>query len=105
MQVIISIVNTTQTYDVALTNRTQCSGDKCTVTIEATPGMEFCSSVGRPLEYINLRLNIETVEEEINIKYHVPCACECSQKLDIRSSMCNFHGDYSCGVCFCQSGW
>lgn len=105
MQVTLSIVNTTQTYDVTLQNRTKCSGNQCTVTIEATPGPEFCSNSGRVSEYINVRLNVDTMEEEINLKYHVPCACECSQKTDVLSSVCNFRGDYSCGVCFCQSGW
>ncbi|CAG9121424.1 unnamed protein product [Plutella xylostella] len=102
----IVIKNTTQNQDITLQTSTQCDENNCTVSIDVTPGKDFCTSNAGSAEYINARITFESIEEAVELKYHVPCACECSKKLpELSATICNSHGDYSCGACSCYKDW
>lgn len=102
----INIKNTTQSFNINIKDyKFECSGLKCTSTIEATARPSFCSKNGTTTEFVHVELNVGGLDETVVLKYHVPCACECSKTINRSSIVCNTHGDLSCGVCDCHSGW
>ncbi|XP_022116480.1 integrin beta-6 [Pieris rapae] len=99
------VVNSTQGSDVFVTKTTSCKDGSCTTTLDVSPETNFCSIKGSTHEYFNVKLNIQNVSEEAVMKFHVPCACACSSKVELMSPKCNGRGSLSCGVCTCDSGW
>ncbi|CAH2104937.1 unnamed protein product [Euphydryas editha] len=99
------VVNSTQTSNFRVTNRTSCNGGSCTTTVKTIPDTNFCTMNGGTSENFNIKLSVEGIKEEAVMKFHVPCACSCSEKVEDRSPVCNGRGSLSCGVCTCDQGW
>ncbi|XP_046961614.1 integrin beta pat-3-like [Vanessa cardui] len=102
---VVIVVNTTQTSNFQVDNKTSCYDSTCTTTIKANPETNFCTANGGVSEYFNVKLSVEGIKEEAVTKFHVPCACACSAKVEERSPVCNGRGSLSCGVCTCNEGW
>ncbi|KAJ0181646.1 hypothetical protein K1T71_002368 [Dendrolimus kikuchii] len=101
----VTNLNTTQTYDFKAHTEQECKGIKCRITLTVEPLTTFCLSNGTKDEFFHVKLNIEDIEEEVLLKYHVPCQCGCSLKVEDNSVNCNGNGHFSCGVCKCKDGW
>lgn len=99
------VVNSTQTSNFRVTNQTSCYDGSCTTTIETSPDTNFCTVNGGPSEYFNVKMSVEGIKEEAVMKFHVPCACACSEKVEVWSPVCNGKGNSTCGVCTCKQGW
>lgn len=99
-------MNTTQTknYDSGEL-KTVCENGQCTTHVTVVPKPNFCLDDGSKFEYLHMKVRVENVTEEAAVKYHVPCACACSDKVERNSHKCNGNGDFSCGVCNCHKGW
>lgn len=80
---------------------TTCEDTACTVSILAKPLNDFCNYY----EYLDVAVNVEGFKEHATIRYHVPCSCECSKHPEYNSAKCDNHGNYTCGVCSCESEW
>lgn len=102
----VAIVNSTQTKNITVSILyTECDGSQCVATIEAIPQLDFCLTTGSVYEYAYAKVTIEN-KPEVVIKYHIACACMCSQHVEVDSmDMCNGYGNFSCGVCTCRKGW
>lgn len=101
----MGISNTTQTSKFHIrTYDTKCRDNKCRTTIEATPLQDFCSATGSTAEFVFVTISVGHLAN-VTVKYFVPCACECSLKVDTNSATCNGHGDLSCGACKCHPEW
>lgn len=101
----MGISNTTQTSKFNIrTYDTKCRDNKCRTTIEATPLQDFCSATGSTAEFVFVTISVGHLAN-VTVKYFVPCACECSLKVDTNSATCNGHGDLSCGACKCHPEW
>ncbi|XP_013181448.1 PREDICTED: integrin beta-6-like [Papilio xuthus] len=96
------IVNTTQNKEFFVTPK-EYVGKNNNWYIEASPGDQFCSAKSKTLEEVFVEINIGADKEVI--QYHVPCACQCSERAEVFSRKCSNRGTYACGVCSCPSGW
>ncbi|KAL4715200.1 hypothetical protein ACJJTC_012247 [Scirpophaga incertulas] len=102
----VSVINTTQTARVGIVEKeTKCKNGQCITHISVKPETDFCLSRGGKYEYVNMKVRIDNLTEESVVKYHVPCACACSDNVEKNSPTCNKRGDFSCGVCSCHRGW
>lgn len=101
------IHNSTQNFNIEINEDgdTKCDNNNCTMTIAAMPRRDFCSATGSNSEFAYVKIKITGLSEEVLIKYHVPCECNCSRKVEQNSKFCGYNGDYSCGVCSCYAGW
>ncbi|CAH2233545.1 jg13179 [Pararge aegeria aegeria] len=99
------VVNSTQNSDFQVTKQTYCQGETCTTTIEAAPETTFCGADGKTYEFFNVKVSVGGIEDSSVIKFHVPCACGCSDAVEAQSPRCNRRGSFSCGVCTCHAGW
>ncbi|CAK1549667.1 unnamed protein product [Leptosia nina] len=99
------VVNTTQSSDFHVKKTTSCENGVCTTTVDVSPEINFCSAKGQTFEYFNVKLSVQNITEEAVMKFHVPCACGCSSKVELQSPRCNGRGSFSCGVCSCDKGW
>ncbi|VVC97299.1 unnamed protein product [Leptidea sinapis] len=101
------VVNSTQNSDFHVEKLTKCQDGICTTTVQVSPDVNFCLADGQKSEFFNVKLNVEGIVEEAVMKFHVPCACACSDIVEERSPKCNGRGNYSCGVCttgkFCET--
>lgn len=80
---------------------TSCNTTECTVDILAKPTKDFCSY----FDFVDVVVRVQDFTEEAIVRYYVPCSCECSKKMEINSKKCNEHGNYTCGLCACDSDW
>ncbi|CAG9567448.1 unnamed protein product [Danaus chrysippus] len=99
------VANSTQKSNFIVSNSTSCSSGSCTTTLNTVPGSDFCENTGSTNEFFNVKLTVSDVDEEAVLKFHVPCACGCTEKVEKLSPTCNGRGDLSCGVCTCQDKW
>ncbi|KAG6444038.1 integrin beta-6 [Manduca sexta] len=101
----VAIVNSTQTKNIVVSIfDTECDGSQCVATIEAIVQPDYCLSTGSVYEHAYAKVTIGTLSEFI-IKYHIACACMCSQHVEMDSMKCNGYGNFTCGVCSCRKGW
>lgn len=101
-----AVINSTQNNVKLHETIPNCGKDRiCTTEIEFTVETDFCSINSGTHEYFEVKIHVDNATEEAIMKYHVPCACECSKKVERTSPNCNGNGDYSCGVCKCHDGW
>ncbi|CAH2988523.1 unnamed protein product [Chilo suppressalis] len=101
----ITVLNTTQTDNVQIFEKTDCSNGKCITHLSVQPETNFCLPDSGKFEFVNMKIRVDNVTEDATVKYHVPCACACSDKVERNSPTCNKNGDFSCGVCSCKRGW
>ncbi|CAG5056539.1 unnamed protein product [Parnassius apollo] len=97
----VKIINTTQNHNFYV--KTAKFRGKENWYVEASPGNEFCSEKSKTLEGVYVEIDVGDVKEIV--QYHVPCACQCSERAEVFSRKCNGRGTYACGVCSCPSGW
>ncbi|XP_041979961.1 integrin beta-6-like [Aricia agestis] len=86
-------------------NTTSCKDGVCTVSIESQPDTGFCRNDGRVEEFYTIAMKVNGSDEEVVMRNHVPCACECSLHVEVRSTKCSERGNFSCGTCECEKGW
>ncbi|XP_045511329.1 integrin beta-6-like [Colias croceus] len=98
------VFNTTQ-RNLSPETSVKCENGVCRTTIEILTDTDFCEAKGHTSEFFNIKLKVDNISEEAVMKFHVPCACGCSEKVELRSPRCNGRGDYTCGVCTCDKDW
>ncbi|KAL0848940.1 hypothetical protein ABMA28_013334 [Loxostege sticticalis] len=102
----ITVINSTQSKNIEVVERnTDCNNGKCISLVSVKTDADFCSASSGKYEFLNVKVQVENVTEEARLKYHVPCACKCSDKVERNSEICGGKGDYSCGACKCHKGW
>lgn len=81
---------------------TSCNDGKCKLTILAKALKGFCTYY----EFVDVAVKVEGFAEHATVRFHVPCACECTRNATNKSSKeCNYHGKYTCGICTCDDEW
>ncbi|CAH0726456.1 unnamed protein product, partial [Brenthis ino] len=99
-------VNSTQSYDFDVKNTTSCYDGTCTTSIYVKPNINFCGHNASPTEFFNVKLAVEGITEEANLKVHVPCACSFNDKIEETVVIsCNGRGTNVGGKCICHQGW
>ncbi|KAM3962754.1 uncharacterized protein ACR2FA_003136 [Aphomia sociella] len=101
----VSIVNSTQNTVKLYKDIPDCVNGQCTTEVQFTVETDFCSLNSGTHEYFEMNFHVDNGTEDAKMSFHVPCACECSKKVERYSENCNGNGDYSCGVCKCHEGW
>ncbi|XP_028159187.1 integrin beta pat-3-like [Ostrinia furnacalis] len=103
----ITVINSTQStnFEIIERNTDHCIHEKCTTHVSIKTEPDFCSANSGKYEFLNVKVKVENVTGEARIKYHVPCACKCSDNAEKDSKICGGKGDYACGVCKCHKGW
>lgn len=72
------------------------------ILVETKIGPEFCSADSTTFEYVSVNVGLKGISEKVLLKYQVPCACGCTERVEKNSMKCSGYGDFSCGVCHCK---
>ncbi|NXN33162.1 ITB4 protein, partial [Nycticryphes semicollaris] len=73
--------------------------------LEYIDGQHVCSLPEKDRKGV-IHVKPTSLSESLKIAASVICdLCPCEQKKEVNSSMCSFHGDFTCGQCICHPGW